>query len=173
MYPTPFDRYVWPISLKLSVIGEIVIPLLIAIKRPLNINNPAKVTTNDGILANDIKYPLNNPIKLPNKIAIIITGKVPIPYHACKTAQIAPINPIKDPTDKSIFPVIITNVIPVPKIAIIETCLDKFDKFLIAIKVPPVIIIKNIHIKINAIYIEYCLILFILLVLILTFILLI
>ena len=65
-------------------------------------------------------------------------------------AAIPPSSAICDPTDRSISPEIITNIIPMESIPVIDICLNRFDIFLKFIKFPPVIAINTPHITRSA-----------------------
>ena len=56
--------------------------------------------------------------------------------YACKAAATALTNPVTEPTDKSIFPVTITNTIPIAKKAIIVICLKRLERFCGTKKIP-------------------------------------
>lgn len=86
--------------------------------------------------------PLNNPIIAPiNKPNIIPRNTFPsLTIEAITTALNAKI----EPTERSIPPLIITKVIPKPKIAVIETCLKTLTIFEILKKLS-----ANIESKIN------------------------
>jgi hypothetical protein len=64
-----------------------------------------------------LAIPINNPMVKAPATATIMGCPEPIKY-----APIAPENAKVDPTDKSIPPVRITNVIPAAMIALIEVC---------------------------------------------------
>ena len=111
-----------PIKLKESERLEIGRPLLKIKAKPRPTVIIPNVTMNGAILLLVIMRPLINPktkpAKSPPKMGTI-TGKSG--FEANKAAT-TPATATIDPTDKSIPPVIITNVTPNAKRAFIETC---------------------------------------------------
>jgi hypothetical protein len=80
-----------------------------------------RVTINGGILALVISVPLIAPNPTPNKAVIRSTTGTGNPIRAiCATRQ--PEKATTDPTDRSMPPVRITNVIPIPNNPMTEHC---------------------------------------------------
>ena len=105
-------------------------PFVYTSKSPDNKVRVAKVTINGGKEPFVINKPLKNPHAVPTISAVRIADTMPknaLPDHDVTAlsapAQSAPERPRIEPTERSIPPVKMTNVIPHAKIEIIETCL--------------------------------------------------
>lgn len=123
------NTYPPPIKPKFNGNPYIGLPPVTTMVRPLAILIVASVAINGGVLILlVIKKLLNSPIKPPRSIPAVIETIMLMPCFnkmATNTEDSASV----DPTDKSIPPEIITQVIPTATIAMIDTCLNTFKIF--------------------------------------------
>ncbi|BAK81825.1 hypothetical protein RATSFB_1263 [Candidatus Arthromitus sp. SFB-rat-Yit] len=109
-----------PIFTKASDNFDIGVPFVNTRVAPLNIVMVASVTINACNLPFDINTPLINPIIIPVIDATKIAKGILFVDFSIDAAK-APLIATVDPTDKSMPPVKITNVIPIAIIAFVET----------------------------------------------------
>ncbi|BAK79786.1 hypothetical protein MOUSESFB_0644 [Candidatus Arthromitus sp. SFB-mouse-Yit] len=114
-----------PIFTKVSDNFDIGVPFVNTNVAPLNIVIVASVTINACNLPFDINIPFINPITIPVIAATKIAKGILFVDFNIDAAK-APLIATVDPTDRSIPPVRITNVIPIAIIAFVETCVKIF-----------------------------------------------
>lgn len=128
-----------PMKSKLSPNRVIGCPLVRSMMNPLTAVIVPSVATNGGILNLVIINPLNNPIAKPAKTPIIDAPRglnlsttpnaLSIRPYFKSFAVTAPENPRIEPTDRSIPPVRMTNVIPTAIQRLTAVCLRMIQKF--------------------------------------------
>jgi hypothetical protein len=101
-----------------------------------NIKPLPNVTIKAGTLAYAISTPFHEPISTPASRVIEIAVALFKPAFVTKYADNAPKKPVTAPTDKSNFPAIRQNDIPIDNMPTMETCQRRFEILLKLINEP-------------------------------------
>lgn len=114
--------------------GEIGEPSVIKYATPRHMESNPKVVIKLGTAYLFLKNATTNPLIAPTTRVIGNANHIFTPMITTKYPKIALLAATKEPTDKSISPVIIMNVIPMEIIAIIDICLKISIIFVVVAK---------------------------------------
>ena len=116
-----------PIREKVSSSGAIVLPPATRNAAPRQTSRPPSVTMKDGMprkaISTPWKAPISVPIAMPKMTVMIQIDGWPMPragasHSTCNSPMYIPTIPMIEPTDRSMFRVMITRTIPVAMIPI-------------------------------------------------------